>query len=150
MWVDKLLVTAAVGGLMAMPAYGHDDHRRHRGHGHYGHGHVHGHEIVYAPVVSVHPIGRQFGDGSGRDALTVMGAIAGSAVAHGYAVRRNSDAAYAVPVEQCHVVNERFTDEVIEGYDVAYRYLGRTYTMRTARHPGNRIPLEVGFRPARL
>jgi uncharacterized protein YcfJ len=182
MWVKKLLVAAAVGGLVAGPVYAHDNHARHRGHGHHGHGHVRGHEIVYAPVVSVRPIvryvtvdrprqecwqdveyrtavsgrvaattlaggivgaaiGRQFGDGSGRDALTLVGAVAGSAVAHAHAVNRNPGSTYAVPVERCRVVNERFTDEVIDGYDVVYQYHGRMYSMWTADHPGSRIRL---------
>jgi uncharacterized protein YcfJ len=182
MWLNKLLVAAAFGGLVAGPVHAHDNHGRYRGHGHHGHGHVRGHEIVYAPVVSVRPIvryvtvdrprqecwqdveyrtavpgrvaattlaggivgaaiGRQFGDGSGRDALTLMGAVAGSAVAHAHAVSRNPGSTYAVPVERCRVVNERFTDEVIEGYDVVYQYRGRMYSMWTAEHPGSRIRL---------
>jgi uncharacterized protein YcfJ len=95
-------------------------------------------------------IGRQFGDGSGRDALTLMGAVAGSAVAHAHAVRRNPESTYTVPVERCRVVNERFTEEIIEGYDVVYQYLGRSYSIRTAEHPGSRIPLEMSVRPVRL
>jgi uncharacterized protein YcfJ len=188
MWVKKLLVAAAIGGLFAAPVSAHD-HPRHRGHGR--HGHVHDYGIVYAPVVSARPIvryvtveqprqecwqdveyragdpgrvaattiaggivgaaiGRQFGDGSGRDALTLMGAIAGSAVAHNRAVNRNAGAAHAVPVERCQVVTERFTREVIEGYDVVYRYDGRTYSMRTGEHPGSRVALEMSLRPVRL
>jgi uncharacterized protein YcfJ len=185
MWVNKLLVAVAVGGLMGGPVYAHDSHGRHRGHGphgHYGHTRVHAHQVVYAPVVSVRPIvryvtverprqecwqdveyrssvpgrvaattlaggivgaaiGRQFGDGSGQDALTVMGAVAGSAVAHAHAVRRNPPTTYAVPVERCQVVSGRFTDEIIEGYDVVYLYHGRSYSMWTAEHPGSRIRL---------
>jgi uncharacterized protein YcfJ len=95
-------------------------------------------------------IGRQFGDGRGRDALTLMGAVAGSAVAHAHAVRRNPESTYTVPVERCQVVNERFTEEIIEGYDVVYRYHGRRYSIRTAEHPGGRIPLEMSLRPVRL
>jgi uncharacterized protein YcfJ len=189
MGVNQLLAAAAVGGLIAGPVSADDDHARYRGHGR--HGRVHGHEIVYAPVVSVRPlvryvtverprqecwqdveyrpvvparvvattlaggivgaaIGRQFGDGSGRDALTLMGAVAGSAVAHAHAVRRNPGSTYTVPVERCHVVNERFTDEIIDGYDVVYQYHGRMYSIRTAEHPGSRIPLEMSLRPVRL
>jgi uncharacterized protein YcfJ len=189
MWVNQLLAAATVGGLIAGPAFAHDSYGRHRGHAR--HGHVHGHEVVYAPVVSVRPlvryvtverprqecwqdveyrsavpgrvaattlaggvvgaaIGRQFGDGSGRDALTLIGAVAGSAVAHAHAVRRNPVSTYTVPVERCHVVNERFTEEIIEGYDVVYQYLGRSYSIRTAEHPGSRIPLEMSVRPVRL
>jgi uncharacterized protein YcfJ len=185
MWVNKLLVAAAVGGLIVGPARADDDHRHHRGHGR------HGHEIVYARVVSAHPIvryvtverprqecwqdveyrsavpgriaattlaggivgaaiGRQFGSGSSRDALTLMGAIAGSAVAHERAVSRNAGSTYAVPVERCEIVSERFTEEIIEGYDVVYQYEGRAYSTRTATHPGSRIPLEMSLRPVRL
>jgi uncharacterized protein YcfJ len=95
-------------------------------------------------------IGRQFGDGSGRDALTLLGGLAGAAVAHEHATRRLDASTYAVPVERCRVVNERFTEEVIDGYDVIYQYQGRRYSMRTADHPGDRVPLEVTFRPVRL
>ena len=95
-------------------------------------------------------IGRQFGGGSGRDALTLLGGIAGSAVARERAVRRLTErgaATYAVPVERCTVVNERFTEQVVDGYDVVYQYQGHRYSMRTAEHPGNRIPLHVTVRP---
>jgi uncharacterized protein YcfJ len=98
-------------------------------------------------------IGRQFGGGSGRDALTLLGGIAGSAVAHERAGRRlaanGGSTTYAVPVERCTVVNERFTEEIIGGYDVVYQYQGRRYSMHTARHPGDRVPLQVNFRPVR-
>jgi uncharacterized protein YcfJ len=99
-------------------------------------------------------IGRQFGGGSGRDALTLLGGIAGSAVAHERATRRlaarGGRMTYAVPVERCSVVSERFTEEIVDGYHVVYQYQGRRYSMRTARHPGNRVPLEVNFRPVRF
>jgi uncharacterized protein YcfJ len=96
-------------------------------------------------------IGRQFGGGRGRDALTVLGGVAGSAVAHERAQRRlGAGTSYAVPVERCSVVNERFTEQVIDGYHVVYQYQGRRYAMRTADHPGSRVPLEVTFRPARF
>jgi len=183
MWVKKLLITAAIG-LIAGQASAHDNGRG-RGHGR------HGHDIVYARVVSVQPvvhyvtverprqecwqdveyrsavpgrvaattlaggivgaaIGRQFGDGSGQDALTVLGGLAGSLVAHERAVRRNPGSTYAVPVERCQVVSDRFTEQVIEGYDVVYQYHGRMYSMRTAQHPGNRIALETNLRPVRV
>jgi uncharacterized protein YcfJ len=98
-------------------------------------------------------IGRQFGGGSGRDALTLLGGIAGSAVAHERAQRRidasGGGTTYAIPVERCTVVSERFTEEVVDGYDVVYQYQGRRYSMHTARHPGDRVALQVNFRPVR-
>lgn len=92
-------------------------------------------------------IGRQFGDGSGRDALTVLGGLVGSAVANERARRNAPDNYYAVPVERCRVTREAFTEQVVQGYDVTYRYQGRLYTTRTREHPGDRIRLQVAVRP---
>lgn len=96
-------------------------------------------------------IGRQFGSGSSRDALTLIGSVVGSAVAHERAerIRSVSSEGYtrAVPVERCEVVNERFTEERVEGYLVTYQYQGRRHTMRTQEPPGDRIRLRVDVRP---
>jgi uncharacterized protein YcfJ len=94
-------------------------------------------------------IGRQFGGGSGKDALTVLGAAAGGAIARERALR-NGAGGYEVrdvPVQRCEVVNERVTEERIDGYLVTYAYQGRTYTMQTATPPGDRIRLAVDVRP---
>jgi uncharacterized protein YcfJ len=96
-------------------------------------------------------IGRQFGGGSGRDAATVAGAIAGSAVAneraHRVVAARGPGAVHAVPVERCEVVNERFTEERIDGYWVTYAYQGQRYRMRTSQPPGDRVQLRVSVQP---
>jgi len=94
-------------------------------------------------------IGRQFGGGSGQDALTLLGAAAGAAIAHERAIR-NGAGGYEVrdvPVQRCEIVNERVTEERIDGYLVRYAYQGRTYTMQTATHPGDRVRLAVDVRP---
>ncbi len=52
-------------------------------------------------------IGRQFGSGNDRDALTVLGAVAGGAVAHQRAVRNQGTR--DVTVQRCEVVNDRVT-----------------------------------------
>lgn len=96
-------------------------------------------------------IGRQFGGGSGRDAATVAGAIAGSAVAneraHRNAAARRPTAVRAVPMQHCEMVNERFTEERVEGYWVTYAYDGNRYRMRTSRPPGDRVRLRVNVQP---
>ena len=55
----------------------------------------------------------------------------------------------AVPVQRdvqrCRTV-EGHTD-VIQGYDVRYRYQGREYVTRLASPPGDRIPVEVTVAP---
>ena len=52
-------------------------------------------------------IGRQFGSGNDRDTLTVLGAVAGGAVAHRRAVVNAGYAARDVVVQRCEVVNDR-------------------------------------------
>jgi uncharacterized protein YcfJ len=99
-------------------------------------------------------IGRQFGSGSGRDAMTLIGSFVGSAVAHERAVRnravRGAGRVQAVPVERCEVVSERFTEERIDAYRVTYEYQGRRHTIRTQAPPGRQIRLQVNVVPVGL
>ena len=92
-------------------------------------------------------IGRQFGSGNDRDALTLIGAAAGAAVANQRAIRNGANATRDVAVQRCEVVNERVTEERIDGYLVTYNYQGRNYTMQTATPPGDRVRLAVDVQP---
>jgi uncharacterized protein YcfJ len=97
-------------------------------------------------------IGRQFGSGNDRDILTVLGAVAGGAVARERAIRNGAGAVRDVAVQRCEVVHDRVTEEVVDGYLVTYRLDGRNYTMRTDRHPGDWVQLAaqpVGYRRVR-
>ena len=97
-------------------------------------------------------IGRQFGSGNDRDTLTVLGAIAGGAVAHRRAVVNQGYATRDVAVQRCEVVNDRVTERIVDGYLVTYRLDGRQYTMKTDRHPGDYVQLAarpVGYRQVR-
>jgi uncharacterized protein YcfJ len=84
-------------------------------------------------------IGRQFGDGDGRDALTLIGAAAGSAVAHQRAVRRNGVTLVSEPVERCITEVRRHTERRITGYWVEYRHRGRNHRVLSAYDPGPEI-----------
>lgn len=95
-------------------------------------------------------IGRQFGSGSGRDALTLLGAVAGSAVAHDRAVRNAGGPSVRVreqTVQRCEVVTERHIEERTEAYDVTYEYAGQRYHMRTSEPPANRVRVRVSVAP---
>jgi uncharacterized protein YcfJ len=92
-------------------------------------------------------IGRQFGSGSSRDALTVIGGVAGAAVAHERAIRNQGYETRDVTVRRCEVVHERVTEEHVDGYMVGYVYGGRHYTMRTPTPPGDRVRLAVDVHP---
>ena len=63
------------------------------------------------------------------------------------AQRNQGYATRDVAVERCQVVNERVTEQVVDGYWVTYQYQGRQHTMQTATHPGDRVRLAVDIRP---
>lgn len=88
-------------------------------------------------------IGRQFGGGSGRDALTIAGAIAGSAIATERAVRNQSGTTHATTVTRCETIRERHREQRVDGYRVTYQYRGRRHTIVTPERPGSRIRLRV-------
>jgi uncharacterized protein YcfJ len=95
-------------------------------------------------------IGRQFGDGRGRDAMTVVGTLLGSSIGHDAAVRRQrreSSEVYSRTVERCETSYSIDRQERIDGYEVTYRYRGRTFTTRTDSHPGERIRVRVSVTP---
>jgi uncharacterized protein YcfJ len=88
-------------------------------------------------------IGRQFGGGSGRDALTAIGAVAGSAVANERALRRQGVTVVRQPVERCTTEYRREARRQITGYWVDYRYRGRNYRILSHEHPGRQIRISV-------
>lgn len=101
-------------------------------------------------------IGNQFGSGRGRDAATAAGA------ALGYSLARDSQRRYrgghyhegreiSRYEPRCETRTEYAREEQVTGYEVTYRYLGRTYRTVTDYHPGDRIRVEVDMdvRPAR-
>ena len=49
-------------------------------------------------------------------------------------------------IQRCRTV-ESYTD-VVQGYDVRYRYQGREYMTRTSTDPGNRIRVDVNVLPS--
>ena len=90
-------------------------------------------------------IGRQFGSGSGRDALTLLGAGVGAAIAN---QRDERNQEYVeVPVQSCRTVSERVREQRVDGYLVTYEYAGRRFTMRTDSPPGDRVRVAVAGRP---
>lgn len=81
-------------------------------------------------------LGHQVGRGSGQTAATVIGAtggaVAGSVVA---------DRAGSPPQQQCRTVET--SREVVNGYDVVYRYNGRDVNVALPYNPGKTITVGV-------
>lgn len=94
-------------------------------------------------------IGHQFGSGSGNDAATIAGSLIGAAVASDGADGgpRYVTTEHARPVRRCETNYRSEQQERIDGYDVLYKYHGRTYATRTPFDPGNRIRIRVDIRP---
>src|SRR3954465_12461304 len=82
-------------------------------------------------------LGHQVGQGSGQTAATIVGA-AGGAVA-GSAIGRRAGSSQ--PEQQCRTVES--TREVVNGYDVVYRYNGRDVSVALPYNPGSTIKVGV-------
>ena len=108
---------------------------------HVGSGSVAGQTLAGAVVGAA--IGRQFGGGSGRDALTLIGAAAGSAVAHERALKRQTVTVVREPVERCTTQYRRHAERQLTGYWVDYRHRGRHYRVHSHDHPGRHIRIAV-------
>jgi uncharacterized protein YcfJ len=48
-------------------------------------------------------------------------------------------------VQRCRTIDQ--ATDVVQGYEVRYRYLGREYVTRTATDPGSRIRVDVSVLP---
>lgn len=96
---------------------------------------------VIAPIiggVAGGLIGHQVGQGRGQTAATIIGA-AGGAVAGSAVAERNNQNARAP--QQCRTVET--TREVVNGYDVTYRYNGRDVSVVLPYDPGRTIRVGI-------
>lgn len=89
-------------------------------------------------------IGNQFGGGSGKKALTIVGALAGSSIARD-AARQHDQSSY--PTQVCRTTYETEVIEDISAYDVTYEYGGQQFSKRMTEHPGNSIRVRVEVMP---
>jgi uncharacterized protein YcfJ len=94
-------------------------------------------------------VGRQFGSGSGRDWATIAGSTLGASIGTDYQNRRIYAAGrgYTTTQQRCRVVNDYQQEELADGYLVTYKYNGREYETRMARHPGDRIKVRIDVSP---
>jgi len=94
-------------------------------------------------------VGNQFGSGHGRDAATAAGAALGYSVArdeqrrNDYRNGRYAERIVETEEERCRIETDYQDEERVVGYDVAYRYNGRVYHMRTDSHPGDTVRVRV-------
>ena len=92
-------------------------------------------------------LGNQIGSGRGRDVATVGGAIAGAAI--GNTVDLDRAGVQVAPVtrdvDRCRSVD--VGRDVVDGYDVTYRFQNRDLVTRLPYHPGDRLQVRVDVQP---
>jgi len=102
--------------------------------------------IVVGGIVGA-AVGHQFGHGTGRTVGAIAGGVPGGSVArdlqHRYSVNNASRNAYPQTMTQCDTYEEFHDEEVIDGYQVKYRYNGRVYHTVTENDPGKKMRVRV-------
>lgn len=93
-------------------------------------------------------IGNQFGSGRGNKVATAVGTLIGAQVGH----RAVNGDAQAEPElagyeEHCKTRYQVDYEEVLDGYDVTYKYRGRHYQLVMPYDPGKRIKMRIQFSP---
>ena len=90
-------------------------------------------------------VGHQFGGGRGNAVATGAGAVIGANMAARNSGYYGGERVVDRPV--CRTVDEYRVEQRVQGYDVAYRYNGRTYHTRTSYDPGSEIAVQVDVAP---
>jgi uncharacterized protein YcfJ len=93
-------------------------------------------------------IGHELGHSKrNKDVAAVAGGLLGASI--GRDISRNKSPGRAEYRDQqvCHTRYVTEYSQQLMGYDVTYKYQGRTYQTRTNQHPGSRIPVDVHVRP---
>ena len=86
--------------------------------------------------------------GSKRDTATVLGALIGASIGANRASRQKENVReYTAYEQRCRTVQERRTEERLDGYDVSYRYGGQLYHTRLPYDPGRRLRVQVSVTP---
>jgi uncharacterized protein YcfJ len=95
-------------------------------------------------------IGHQFGKGRGNKLATAIGTIIGAQIGHN-AVNGNNQSVpqngYTEYEQRCSVRHQVSYEEVLEGYQVTYRYQGERYQIKMPYDPGKRIKLRIQIEP---
>ena len=116
---------------------------------HTGHGHHKSAGGMLAGGLIGGIIGHQFGKGRGKKVATAVGTLVGAQIGH-EAVNGHIDhhGETLVGFEQhCETRHRVVYEEVIDAYDVTYRYRGRTHRIEMPYDPGKRIKMRIQITP---
>lgn len=90
-------------------------------------------------------LGSTVGRGTGRVAATAVGAVGGAVVGDQLANQNNQPVTTQQPVQECRTVET--TESRPAGYEVTYRYRGKTFVSVLPYSPGRTIPVRVSVDP---
>jgi uncharacterized protein YcfJ len=93
-------------------------------------------------------VGHQIGRGDGNRVATAVGALVGAHIGHqavnGHMQPQQTLEGYE---EHCKTRERVSYEEVVDGYDVTYKYRGREYNLVMPYDPGRRIKMRIQFTP---
>ena len=94
-------------------------------------------------------IGHQIGKGRTNKVAIVVGTIVGAQIGHNAVNAHSGHDTQTVAgyEEHCKTRHEVGYEEVIDGYDVTYRYRGSSYQIEMPYDPGKRIKMRIQFAP---
>lgn len=97
-------------------------------------------------------IGNEVGRGGDNKKIgSVVGSMLGMSIAKDIQRRHQRDnGSYEVnyrDVERCETTYKVQNEQVLQGYNVSYRYHGREYSTFMQEHPGDKIRVAVNVRP---
>ena len=116
---------------------------------HTGHGHPKSAGGMLAGGLIGAIVGHQIGKGSGRKAATAVGTLIGAGIGH-EAVNGHLHGYEETLVgyeEHCKTRHQVSYEEVIDGYDVVYRYRGQRHRIEMPYDPGKRIKMRIQVTP---
>ena len=94
-------------------------------------------------------IGHQIGKGRGNKVATAMGTLIGAQIGHD-AVNGHSRPHRETVVgyeEHCRTRNQVSYEQVVDAYDVTYKYRGKIYHVEMPYDPGKRIKMRIQITP---
>lgn len=94
-------------------------------------------------------VGHQIGKGRGNKLATAVGAIVGAHIGH-QAVNGHVSSGHGETVryeQHCTTHQQVSYEEVIDGYEVSYKYKGNRYHIQMPYDPGKRIKLRIQVSP---
>ena len=116
-----------------------------RSHRVYDGGHTAGSTLAGGIIGGI--IGHQIGKGRGRKLATAVGTIVGAQMGHDAAHGGYATDSYIVYEDVCEVEQKVSYEQVLDGYQVNYKYQGSQYQTVLPYNPGNKIKLRLSVEP---